>query len=89
MDDVPRQAVSMSCRQIMKCRAIVSAVPHEVKRTAVRNTLYAPEVTADVPATLLRTHPRWTLCLDEDSAYGLDVDRIVPFGDDVLEVERI
>ena len=89
VDDVPRQAVSMSCRQIMKCRAIVSAVPHEVKRTAVRNTLYAPEVTADVPATLLRTHPRWTLCLDEDSAYGLDVDRIVPFGDDVLEVERI
>ena len=80
VDDVPRQAVSMSCRQILKCNAIISAVPHAVKARAVRDTLYSHTVRNTVPATLLKTHPAFSLFLDSDSASLIDDDdRIVDF----------
>ena len=80
VDDVPRQAVSMSCRQILKCRTIVSAVPHKQKAVAVRNTLYSKVITNTVPATLLKTHPDFHLFLDVESASLLDdFDRITAF----------
>ncbi len=80
VDDVPRQAVSMSCRQILKCRTIVSAVPHKQKAVAVRNTLYSKVITNTVPATLLKTHPDLHLFLDVESASLLDdFDRITAF----------
>lgn len=80
VSEVPSQAVSMSCRQIMKCLNIVSAVPHKVKAEAVRNTLYSKVVTNTVPATLLKTHGNFTLFLDEDSASLIDeCSRIVDF----------
>lgn len=69
VDDVPRQAISMSVRQIMACKAIVSVVPHTVKAEAVRNTISQP-VNNKVPATILKTHPDWNLFLDADSASG-------------------
>lgn len=80
VSEVPSQAVSMSCHQIMKCLNIVSAVPHKVKAEAVRNTLYSKVVTNTVPATLLKTHGNFTLFLDEDSASLIDeCNRIVDF----------
>lgn len=78
--EVPPQAVSMSCRQILKCLNIVSAVPHKVKAEAVRNTLYSKVVTNTVPATLLKTHENFSLFLDEESASLIDdFNRIVDF----------
>lgn len=68
-EDVPKQAISMSVRQIMACRSIISVVPHEVKAEAVSNTL-SKEVTNLVPATILKTHQDWNLYLDADSASG-------------------
>ncbi|MBQ7298244.1 MAG: glucosamine-6-phosphate deaminase [Clostridia bacterium] len=68
MDDVPKQAVSMTPYQIMQCRRIVSCVPYAVKAEAVEKTLYAKEVTNLVPATLLKTHPDFILYLDRESA---------------------
>ena len=70
VNDVPRQAISMSVRQIMACESIVSVVPHEVKAEAVRNTFTSP-VSPNVPATILKTHPDWSLFLDADSAAGI------------------
>ena len=67
-DDVPKQAVSMTVREILKCRRIVSFVPYAVKAEAIRRTFAAESVTADVPATALRTHPDVTLYLDADSS---------------------
>jgi glucosamine-6-phosphate deaminase len=64
---VPDRALSMSVGQIMKCKSIVSVVPHAVKAEAVFNTLTKP-VTNMVPATILKTHPDWTLFLDAASA---------------------
>lgn len=71
MDDVPKQAVSMTCWQIMQCKRIVSCVPYKVKAEAVENTLKAKETTNMVPATLLKTHPDFILYLDQDSASGI------------------
>ena len=68
MDDVPKQAVSMTPYQIMQCRRIVSCVPYAVKAEAVEKTLCAKEVTNLVPATLLKTHPDFILYLDRESA---------------------
>lgn len=66
-EEVPAQAISMSVRQIMRSKCIISVVPHAVKHTAVRQTLTA-DLSPEVPATILRTHPDWTLYLDAASA---------------------
>ncbi len=71
IDDVPKQAVSMTAYQIMQCERIVSCVPYAVKAEAVENTVKAKEVTNLVPATLLKTHPDFILYVDEDSAAGI------------------
>lgn len=71
IDDVPKQAVSMTPWQIMQCRRIVSCVPYAVKAEAVSNTLKAKDITNMVPATLLKTHPDFILYLDQDSAAGV------------------
>ena len=71
LEDVPKQAVSMTPYQIMQCRRIVSCVPYPVKAEAVKNTLFAKETTNLVPATLLKEHPDFILYLDEDSAAGI------------------
>jgi glucosamine-6-phosphate deaminase len=68
--EVPEKAVSMSVWQIMKCRTIISAVPHRVKAEAVKNTL-AGEVTNMVPATILKSHGDFNLFLDRESASGI------------------
>ena len=68
MDDVPRQAVSMTAHQIMKCRKIVSCVPYAVKADAIEKTLHSKEVTNMIPATLLKTHPDFLLYIDAESA---------------------
>lgn len=69
IDDVPKQAISMTVRQIMASECIVSVVPHAVKAEAVRNTL-EQEVNPNVPATILKTHPDWNLFIDADAAAG-------------------
>lgn len=69
VDDVPTRAISMTVKQILSCRCIVSVVPHGVKREAVQKTLSEP-VCGMVPATALKTHPDWTLYLDSASAAG-------------------
>lgn len=72
VDDVPKQAISMTVSQILKSRCIVSVVPYGVKAEAVRNTL-TQEVNNMVPATILKTHPDWNLFLDKESARYLAV----------------
>jgi len=66
-NDVPKQAISMTVHQIMQCRKIVSCVPYAVKAKAIKDTL-DNSLTNMVPATMLKTHPDWTLYLDKDSA---------------------
>ena len=70
VDETYKQAISMTCPQIMKCKTIISVVPYKVKDEAVFNTL-TRELTPDVPATLLKEHADCTLYCDFDSASRL------------------
>jgi len=73
LDSVPKKAVSMSVRQILRCLHIVCPVPHAVKADAIAAAL-SSEVTPLIPATILKTHPDVTLFLDENSASGVGED---------------
>jgi glucosamine-6-phosphate deaminase len=66
-DDVPKQAISMSVRQIMKSGAIICTVPDERKAEAVRNSVEG-EVSPKVPASILQRHKQCTLFLDTPAA---------------------
>ena len=66
-DDVPKRAISMSCRQILKSNQIVCSVPDRRKAEAVRGAVEGL-VTPQVPASILQKHERTTLFLDEASA---------------------
>jgi glucosamine-6-phosphate deaminase len=67
IDDVPQQAISMSCRQIMKSRVIITSVPDERKAAAVKMSVEGP-VTPQAPASILQQHEATYLYLDEQSA---------------------
>lgn len=73
IDDVPKQAITMSVKQIMKSKEIISFVPYKVKAKAVQQTI-EQELTNAVPSTMLKTHSNWTLYLDQDSASLIDVN---------------
>lgn len=74
IDDVPKQAISMTVSQILKCRHIVSAVPYAVKAQAIHDTL-TQEVNNMVPATAFKTHDDVNLFIDKDSASMVDIDK--------------
>ncbi len=65
--DVPRQAISMSIRQMMKANEIIASVPDGRKAQAVQSCFQGP-ISPMAPASVLRTHPNATIFLDEDSA---------------------
>lgn len=68
-EEVPKQAISMTVQQILKCKKIISVVPHKEKAKAVADTL-SSNITPTVPATILKTHECWDLFLDAESADG-------------------
>lgn len=67
VEDVPKQAISMSVRQIMSAKSIICTVPDERKAEAVRASLNGP-VTPQVPASILKTHSDVQFFLDGPSA---------------------
>lgn len=67
IDEVPKQAITMTVQQMLKSKCIISFVPYEVKAKAIKSTL-DNEITPQVPATILKQHPNWSLYLDEASA---------------------
>ena len=67
MNDVPKQAISMSIKQIMKSVHIVCSVPDERKAKAVTDCLTNP-VSNLYPASILQNHAHCDLYLDTSSA---------------------
>ncbi|GBG10335.1 glucosamine-6-phosphate deaminase [Paenibacillus agaridevorans] len=67
MEDVPKQAISMSVQQILKSRNIISVVPRQSKARAIQDTL-KNEVDVNTPATIMKTHANWSLYLDKQSS---------------------
>ena len=67
LEDVPRQAISMSIRQILASECIVCTVPDARKAEAVRRTVEGP-VTNACPASILQQHDDCHLFLDPPAA---------------------
>lgn len=67
IQQVPRGAITMSIRQIMKSRTIICTVPDQRKAQAVQRAVEGP-VTSMVPASILQRHPNASVFLDEASA---------------------
>ncbi len=76
ISEVPLQAISMSVRQILKAKEIISVVPDARKALAVKQCL-EEEISPMAPASILRTHPAATLYLDRDSASFLSPSTLV------------
>lgn len=70
LDDVPREAITLTVPAIMRSQRIISVVPDERKAQAVKDALEGPIETA-CPASILRTHNDATLFLDKGSASKL------------------
>ena len=71
LDDVPKQALSMTISQILKSRRIVCTVPDARKAAAVKGAVQGP-ISNLCPASVLQTHPDCTLFLDAAAASGLN-----------------
>lgn len=67
LEEVPRRAISMSVKQIMKSAHIICTVPERRKARAVKACLEG-EIGPMVPASILRAHPRCLLFLDGEAA---------------------
>jgi glucosamine-6-phosphate deaminase len=67
LSDVPKKAISMSVREILRAKEIIVMVPDARKAQAVKRCLEG-EVTPMVPASILQRHPNATIYLDTDSA---------------------
>jgi glucosamine-6-phosphate deaminase len=67
LEAVPRQAISMSIRQIMRSRTLVLSVPDRRKAQAVRDAVEG-QVTPLHPASILQRHPACLLFLDPPAA---------------------
>jgi glucosamine-6-phosphate deaminase len=65
--EVPKRAISMSVRQILKSKNIIAVVPDSRKAKAVQACLEG-KISPMSPASILRTHPNATVYLDSDSA---------------------
>lgn len=76
IDEVPTHAVSMTVKEIMKCKVIISAVPHVVKAQAIKDTL-ENSLTPNVPATMLKEHGDWHLFIDNSSASMVELEKYI------------
>ncbi|MCG2615462.1 glucosamine-6-phosphate deaminase [Terrimonas sp. NA20] len=80
LEEVPKQAISMSIKQIMKSAAIICSVPDRRKATAIRNCLAEP-VDNKYPASILKSHPHCYYYLDQSSASMLFPDVLEVVGE--------
>ena len=64
---VPKRAISMSVRQVLRAKEIVAVVPDARKAQAVKACFDGP-MSPMAPASILRTHPNVTIYLDKQSS---------------------
>jgi glucosamine-6-phosphate deaminase len=75
LDDVPKQAISMTVKQILKAREIVCVAPDARKAKAVKNC-FENEISPQFPASILREHGAVTVYLDTESSSLLNPELI-------------
>ncbi len=75
VDEVPRQAISLTIPALLKSKHVLTLVPESRKAEAVRTSLLDP-ISENCPASILRTQPHVRLLLDPDSSALLDFDSV-------------
>lgn len=73
--DVPKQAISMSIKQICKSKNIICSVPDRRKAQAVKDCL-EQSVSNLYPASILQLHPSCTYFLDKSSSALLSTNKV-------------
>jgi glucosamine-6-phosphate deaminase len=73
ISQVPKRAISMSARQILKAKEILAVVPDERKAQAIK-ACFEGEISPMAPASILRRHSNATVYLDQHSASLLSPD---------------
>jgi len=73
IDEVPRRALSMTVREILKAGQVICVVPDARKAEAV-SKCFQGEISPLAPASILRTHPNTSVYLDQDSAALLQLE---------------
>ena len=74
LSEVPKRAISMSVRQILKSKEILAVVPEARKAQAIKSC-FEGEVSPLAPASILRTHAHTMVFLDKDSAALLSPEK--------------
>ena len=69
-EDVPKQAISMGLASIMSAKMILLMAFGEEKAEAVAAMVKGP-VTEEIPASILQTHPKVILIVDEKAGAGI------------------
>jgi glucosamine-6-phosphate deaminase len=76
LEDVPKRAISMGIRQILKAKRIICFVPDARKANAV-HACFDGEITPQAPASILRTHKQTNVYLDKESSALLSEQTLV------------
>jgi glucosamine-6-phosphate deaminase len=72
LQDVPKQALSLTVPALLAAKHVLAIVPEKRKAAAIRAALNGP-VTPSCPASILRTQPQVTMYLDLESASLLNI----------------
>ena len=67
LEAVPKQAISMSVRQVLKAREILAVVPDARKAPAIKACFDGP-ISPMAPSSILRNHSNATVYLDRQSS---------------------
>src|SRR5258707_138114 len=67
ISQVPKQALSMSARQILKAREILAVVP-DARKAQAGKACFEGKISPMAPASILGPHPNATVFLDKNSA---------------------
>lgn len=71
LEDVPKRAISMSVKQIMKAKHIICTVPDRRKAEAVKNCFTGEDISPEYPASILKKHNHCYVFLDDQSSIYL------------------
>ena len=70
IDEVPKKAITMGIGNILSARKVVLVATGASKADAIYQTMRG-DITPQVPATILRTHPNCVILTDREAAAKL------------------
>ena len=66
---VPKQAVTMGIKDIMKAKHIILLAFGEAKQQAIKSLVEGEEITEDIPCTVLKNHPSVYVIVDKEADF--------------------